>query len=254
MKREKTNRLKSKIVFSAILLIIGYVVLLHLPQVFISKQFEYKSLHIHSNQSLKLDDESKAVLDLVLENIGSSAYYKMGQEHHLFFVHGTLYEKMVRSIGYKNMAFAFMDKSIYCAKPDFLTRYLRRNKNEYEVMHLVQVISHELVHNQMYDILGFNAIRKLKPWVREGYPEYIAYGQIQDSEDYQLADLSKRIASRKDPLWVTNEYDCLTSYTYAMDRLRMEFALDIQQSDIQNIMEINLAAAEIDKTIEQHFK
>lgn len=102
----QNKRKRWKWIVPLLVLLVGYLVLLHLPQLFIKKQFQHQAFHIYSNTPLLKDPATLLVLDEVLAKLKQSYFYNPDQQHHLFFVRGTFYEKMVRSIGYRNVEYA----------------------------------------------------------------------------------------------------------------------------------------------------
>lgn len=222
---------------SIVVLALLFFILIHLPQLFIQKNFQYKAFHIYSNTEIPLDKSVKTYLDSVQVSLEKSDFYNGQQEHHLYFVHNSFYEKMIRLIGRKNMAFAFQgNNQVYSAIPDFEKGIIHRNDNEIEIMAMVQVFTHEAVHNQMrlqYATLG---IPTTPVWINEGYCEYVSYQVFSKQESYQLSSLIQKLESSTDS-WIRTEFGHFSPRMYIRDRAVMEYLLDVKNMNIHEVIE-----------------
>ena len=194
---------------------------------------------MYSNAPLELNESVINTLDSVLINLSASAFEGDVSHYELYFIRGTFYEKLLRLFGRKNMAFSKKEKHIYAAHPDFRKGILKRNNNEFEWLNLVQIISHEAVHSQMYkdhSRLGF----MLTPsWINEGYCEYISYQPIRAQPEYQLSKVLNRFHQSNDQ-WLKTEYQSMTPRVYVRDRLLVEFLIDVKGKTIEAIIEDEL--------------
>lgn len=216
-------------------LILGLLGITQFPNLFINQAITYKSFKIYSNDNLELTTSVKSVLDAVLTNISQSDFQKEENRFELYFVNGTFYEKIIRLFGVRNMAMSKYEKHIYLAKPNFEKGILKRNDNDYEWLNLIQIISHECVHTQMYRDHSWLGIMQTPTWINEGYCEYISYLPIRGQKNYQRADLLAKLESNHDH-WVKTAYHSMTPRQYVMDRLLIEYLLDVKGLKITEII------------------
>lgn len=234
-----------RLVIFCISVIILIFTLAHFPSLFFRKNFNYKSFQIHySKQEIILDENVKSCLDSVDSILRKSPLFNQGQKHHLYFTRGTTYEKIMRLIGKKNMAFATpRNNQIYSAIPDFNKGIIHRNHNEIEVMNMIQVFSHEAVHNQMRLVYSRMGIPTTPYWINEGFCEYVAYSPIRNEESYELKKLVEKLESNDD-FWIKTEYNAFSPREYIYFRIIMEYLIDVKSMDIHEII--------ADHTLEPH--
>ena len=215
-----------------ILLLIGLV---EYPNLFIKKIGKYKSFEIYSNEKIELGHSFETILDSVLINLNESQFKGEKDKYELYFVRGSFYEKLIRLLGMKNIAFSKFDKHIYSAYPYFNKGILKRNDNKYEWLNLVQIISHEAVHSQMYKDYSKYWMMQTPDWINEGYSEYISYQPIRDRGNYSLSALLSKLENNNDD-WIQTEYNTMTPRQYAIDRLIIEYLIDIKKMEIVEII------------------
>jgi len=224
-----------KIILTVFVLLVTLIVTLQFPKLYLNKQFEYKTFAVYSNDHTELNGAVENVLDSVITNLKESKFYQEHQKLELYFVKGTLYEKLIGFFGAKNIASAKFEKHIYIGKPNFEKNILLKENNEYEWVNLIQIISHEGVHSQMYKDYSRLGFMKTPAWINEGYSEYISYRPIREQSDYKLSDLVKKYDDTED-LWMKTEYNSMTPAQYVRDRILMEYLIDIKQMDILEII------------------
>lgn len=178
----------------------------------------------------------KNILDASITNLKQSELYDKNQIFELYFIRGSFYEKALRMFGRKNMAFSKFNKHIYSAYPLFKEGILKRNDNDYEWLDLVQIITHEGIHSQMYPDYSTFGFMNTPSWINEGYCEYISYIPIRAKTDYQLADLALQLETNKD-VWLKTPYGAMTPKFYAYSRLLMEYLIDIKGMNIKEIIQ-----------------
>ncbi len=247
------NKILKKGILSIILLILILVGVIQLPNLFIKKNFDYKSFQIYSNEKIELDESVKNILDSVTVNLNKSKFKKESDTYELYFVRGTLYENLLRIFGRKNMAFSKFNKHVYSAIPNFKEGVLTRNNNEYEWLNLVQIISHEGVHSQMYEDHSKLGFMKTPSWINEGYAEYISYSPVREKASYHLPELISKLEKAKG-FWIKTEYGSMTPRQYMMDRLLVEYLIDIKGMSIEKIIaDESIDPIELYKEIKNHF-
>lgn len=229
---------KKNLIYSSLILVLILAVLLisvQFPKIFIKKQFSYRSFDLYSNTELALNHDSKNVLDSVLTNLKTSDFYRTEEQFELFFIHGTFYEQLIRFFGRKNMAFSKFDQHFYSATPDFSTSLLHRNNNEYEVLNLVQIISHEGVHSQMYKDYYKKGRMQTPSWINEGYCEYISNRAIREKPNYQLSTILDRL-NNTEGSWVKTSYGHMTPRSYLRDRILIEYLIEVKKRTILEVI------------------
>ena len=225
-----------KLFISLVAIIIVLLTVLQFPNLFIEKKIEYGSFILYSNSDLRLSDEMKNILDSVSINLKSSEFYDANQKLDLYFVKVTLYEKLIRLFGAKNIASSKFNTHIYTGNPDFKNNVLRKGNHKTEWLNLIQIISHEGVHSQMYSDYSWLGFMQTPSWINEGYCEYISYSPIRESTEYDLANLYDKYANTTD-FWVETEYKAMTPKQYVRDRILIEYLIDYYQMDILSIIE-----------------
>lgn len=230
------SKLIKKLLLFALTIFLILVISVQFPSLFIDKKFTYKSFEIYSNANIKLDESIKNVLDSVLIILDESEFSEESDEYKLYFIRGTLYEELLRILGRKNMAFSKFEKHIYSAYPNFKEGKLIRNNNELECLNLIQIISHEGVHSQMYkDYYGWFEM-KTPFWINEGYAEYISYKPFRELENYDITSLLSKLENSKG-VWLKTEYNTMTLREYVKSRLLIEYLMDVKKMRIKEIIE-----------------
>lgn len=230
--------MKRKITYLILLittLLIVAAVAVQYPKYFIDHKDNYKNFSLYSNEYLEIDSDVKATLDSVQSNLDLSAFNNVDHRYELYFIRGSGYEKLLRILGRKNIAFSKFEKHIYAATPDFKKGTLSRNNNTYEWLNLVQIISHEAIHTQMYDDY-YSGYKMITPsWINEGYCEYISHIPIRKKENYSLNNaFNNYVDQNKD--WVKTEYGSMTPNFYLRSRLIMEYLIDQKGMTIKEII------------------
>ena len=231
-----------------IILLLSVIIIVQFPELFIGKKIEYGSFIIYSNDEINFNEDVKNILDSVQMNLKESQFYQEGLELELYFVKGTLYERLIGLFGMKNIASSKFNKHIYIGIPNFKENILKKGKSDFEWLNLVQIISHEGVHSQMYkdhSILGF---MKTPSWINEGYSEYVSYRRVRNDMNYELSKLFQEYESTSD-FWVETEFKSITPRIYLRDRIIVEYLIDEKGLDILGI--INDNTLEPDKLLEE---
>lgn len=243
-----------KTIISFFILLTIVIGSLQFPELFIKKQCTYKSFEIYSNQEILLNEDVQNILDSSWSHLQKSAFYDKDQVLQLYFIRGSFYEKALRMFGRKNMAFSKFDKHIYSAHPLFKDGILKRNNNDYEWLNLVQIITHEGIHSQMYPDYSTLGFMNTPAWINEGYCEYISFIPIRVKQDYQLAKLALQLETNKD-IWVKTPYGSMTPRFYAHSRLLIEYLIDIKGMTIKEIIQDeSLNPETLYKEIKTYFK
>ena len=102
-------------------------------------------------------------------------------------------------------------------------------------MNLIQIISHEGVHSQMYEGHSTLGFMQTPAWINEGYCEYISYAPERSKKEYSLSTLYDKFKVT-DSFWIETEYGCMTPRVYLRDRIIMEYLLDYKQMRIMDII------------------
>ncbi len=221
----------------SVFLVILLLILAHFPRLLVPKQFSYSQFHVYSPKKIILDEEVIFVLDSVQAILEQSDFYAKEQEHHLYFVHQSNYESIIRLIGRKNMAFSMHgNMQIYSAIPDFKKRIIHRNDNDIEKMAMLQVFPHEAVHNQMRIPHSNFSIPTTPYWLNEGYCEFVSYAPIRSDENYSFPDLWKAL-QENDDYWVMNSFAYYSPRDYIEYRLIMEYLILEKGMDIEQIIQ-----------------
>ena len=221
-----------------VIFVIGLTLLglLQFPELFLNKNLEYKSFELYSKNSIELNSELKSVLDSVIVNIKRSYFYQEDQIFELYFVKGTFYESIVKLFGVDHLASAQYDKHLYFGDPNFDQSKLIKGLDRYEWANLVQLISHEAVHSQMYTDYSVLGSMKTPSWINEGYCEYISYFPLKKNSEYKLLDLYT-LYKKSDSSWIETEFGSMTPKLYLRDRIIMEYLIDYKNLHILEIIE-----------------
>jgi hypothetical protein len=218
-----------------ITIIILTIVIIQFPRLFIDRQFEYSLFKIHSNDRIELNEDVKNILDSVLINLTQSDFYNDKEIFELYFVKDTFYEKLISVFGMNNIASSKYNKHIYIGYPEFRKNTLTKEGNEYEWLNLVQVVTHEAVHSQMYTDYSKFGFMVTPSWINEGYAEYISYYKIREQHTYPLSKLFERY-QKSNHNWVKTEFGSLTPKQYLRDRILIEYLIDEKTMSIDDII------------------
>ncbi len=206
------------------------------PQWFVKKHFTYRCFEVFAPESLSCNKGCQAVLDSAQLLLAESAFYQPEQVFELYFVQGTLYEKLLGIFGTKNIASSKYNKHVYIGRPDFEHGRLRQGDHPYQWLNLVQIISHEGVHSQMYtDYATWWGGMQTPSWLNEGYCEYIAYQPFNQAPGYQISETYQRYLRDKED-WVQTEHGAYTPRLYLRDRILMEYLLLEQGLTIEQLI------------------
>lgn len=235
----------------SIVLLIGAV---QFPKLFIKKAFTYKAFTLYSNDQLDLNESVKNILDSVQSNLKHSEFHRENLKLELYFVQGSLYEKLIALFGMNNIASSKFNKHIYTGKPIFDQNVLKKGSNSIEWLNLIQIISHEGAHSQMYKDHSIVGFMKTPSWINEGYAEYISYKPIRENQNYFLSELFIKYESAND-FWVKTEFGSMTPKLYLRDRILIEYLIDIRKMDILSIIEDQSLKPEmILEEMKEHFE
>ncbi|MGJ8743033.1 hypothetical protein [Polaribacter sp.] len=147
----------------------------------------------------------------------------------------TFYEKLIGVFGMNNIASSKYNKHIYIGSPDFRKNTLTKEKNEYEWLNLVQVVTHEAVHSQMYRDYSKLGFMVTPSWINEGYAEYISYYKTSRQHNYPLSKLFERY-QKSNHNWVKTEIGSLTPKQYLRDRILIAYLIDEKNMSIDDII------------------
>lgn len=225
-----------KIVLLIVLFFFCLLGVLQFPELFIDQQLKYKSFELYSDQPITSSNDLEKVLDSVIINLKRSHFYQEDQIFELYFIKGTKYEKLVRLFGADYLASSQYNKHLYFGDPDFTKNKLVKGGNKYEWANLVQLISHEAVHSQMYTDYSLLGFMKTNSWINEGYCEYISYYPLKNKSSYHLDKLYSIYLESNDN-WVETEFGSMTPKTYLRDRIIMEYLIDQKNIGITDIIE-----------------
>lgn len=218
-----------------LLLVIATMGVLQFPEAFVPKQLDYKNFELYSKDSIVLNDDLIKVLDSVIVNIKKSEFYQGDQVFELYFIKGTFYERVAQLFGANHLASSKFNKHLYFGDPNFAHSKLVKGLESHGWVNLVQIISHEAVHSQMYQDYSQFGFMKTQPWINEGYCEYISYDPQRNKATYNLADLYHKYKHSDDD-WVATEYASLTPRLYLRDRIIMEYLMDHKGLSILDII------------------
>ena len=217
------------------LFIITILGLLQFPGLFLDKKIEYKSFELYSKDPINPSQELHNILDSVLINLKRSQFYQDDQIFELYFIGGSFYERLVKLFGANHLASAQYNKHLYFGKPNFKQGKLLKGLDKHEWANLVQLISHEAVHSQMYIDYSSFGIMKTPSWINEGYCEYISYFPKKKNAAYELFDLYS-LYKESSNYWVQTEHGSMTPRIYLRDRIIMEYLIDYKQINILEVI------------------
>lgn len=224
-----------KAFFLLVILFLSLIILMQYPSLFIDKKYNYESFTVYSNDDLKLDQDAKSILDSVHLILSKSAFYKKDQSFELYFVKGTFYESITKLFGINNIASSKFNKHLYYGNPIFKENKLVKSAHEYGWVNLIQIISHEGVHSQMYEDYSLLGFMQTPSWINEGYCEFVSYAPLRDQLDYDFENLFKKYENLKED-WVQTEHLSMTPRLYLRDRLIMEYLINHKNLSIYEII------------------
>ena len=148
----------------------------------------------------------------------------------------------------------FLAPPHYTGKPIFDQNVLKKGSNSIEWLNLIQIISHEGAHSQMYKDHSIVGFMKTPSWINEGYAEYISYKPIRENQNYFLSELFIKYESAND-FWVKTEFGSMTPKLYLRDRILIEYLIDIRKMDILSIIkDQSLKPEMILEEMKEHFE
>ena len=243
-----------RVIYLLLISFLGLLFAVQFPQWFVKQQFTYKCFDVFASASLSCDQHCQAVLDSAQLLLQQSAFYQPEQVFELYFVQGTAYEQLLGLFGISNIASSKYDKHIYLGQPDFKHGILRQGDHPYQWLNLVQIISHEGVHSQMYtDYTNWWGGMQTPSWLNEGYCEYIAYQPYNQAPGYQVRQTYERFL-RETEDWVKTEHGAFTPRVYLRDRMLMEYLLLEQELSIEQVIEAKHSDQQVWSELELTYK
>jgi|GEM_PF-3032864 len=235
--------MKKKLVLKAllfgVLIFISFIVSLQFPKIYIPKIFSYKTFNVYSSEKTLVSEDVVEKLDSVILNIQKSEFYNQGQSFDLFFIKGSFYAKAIKCMGVKNIASSKFDTHIYIGEPDFKKGWLVKGDSKLERVNLVQIISHESVHSQMYPNYSSFGLMQTPSWVNEGYCEYISYAPKRKQNNQSICILLQLLEESEDQ-WLLTPYKNYSPRFYILSRLIIEYLLDVKNYSITTVIENNI--------------
>lgn len=222
--------------FALISLGILFFISIQFPQLYLKKSFSYSQFDVYSNAELLKTKALVETLDSVINNIERSDFYNEEQRFKLFFVGGSFYSKVILFFGMNNIASSKFDTHIYNGQPSFETGWLVNGSTEFDRVNLVQIISHEAVHSQMYPEFSTLGFMDTEAWINEGYCEYISYFPKRKSDQKPICALLNTL-EQKEEQWLLTPYKNYSPRFYLKSRMLVEYLIDKDQMSIRNIIE-----------------
>jgi len=223
-------------IIAIVFLLVLFLGALQFPSLFIDFQLEYQGYELYASEPLELTDDIRGVLDSVTSILEKSEFYREDQVLELYFIKGSFYEKMAEFLGAKNIASSRFDKHIYFGRPDFEKKKLVKEESKLGWVNLIQIISHEGVHSQMYGGHSTLGVMQTPSWINEGYSEYISYAPVRTKKEYSLSSLHDKYEG-SDSFWIETEHGSMTPRMYLRDRIIMEYLIDYKHMDIKDIID-----------------
>ncbi len=231
--------MKKKVITNAVIVCVALFLLafasVQFPQLYIKKTHSYQQFDIYSNSKIQENTFVKNTLDSVLLNLKRSEFYSPDQKFKLFFVKATSYSKVIEFLGMKNMASSKFDSHIYNAEPDFKSGWLIKGYGDLEKLNLVQVITHECVHSQMYPEYSTLGFMKTQSWINEGYSEYISYAPKRKEQHQSILDLMVSIEN-SNGVWLKTTYGNYSPRFYLKSRLIVEYLIEVKKMTVKDII------------------
>lgn len=220
---------------SLLLILIVFFVLLHFPQVFLSKTLDHGPFVVYSSAPLEAPEEWRLLLDSATVLLQKSELHTPEQTYLLFMASGTTYEQLLKLVGWnKPFAFAFLNRQIILAEPHIKAGLFSRNDTDYEKRSMLQLIVHEGAHCQQ-DKQGVK--RGLPAWVNEGYAEYVSHAPIYEQPSYNLADVVAEVDQTRGEYWLRSDYGYWDSWAYKYYRVLVEYLIEVEALSIVEIIE-----------------
>jgi len=149
---------------------------------------------------------------------------------------GSLYPKLIQKIRGRAFAWGFYKEIVLQGDAHFSQNYVELNGYRWN---LTQLLIHEAIHCLQFDKLGVwktNPVAHIPEWKFEGYPEFIAR---QDADQTDLArniNLLIDIEKRKNNNWISFEDGTGTIIPYYKSQLLIQYCMQIKQMTYQQIL------------------
>jgi len=174
----------------------------------------------------EIPPEAAAVLERVDARVSASALNVEGLEHPIYVFND---QGLIEYLLLRNVHFGarLPSGSIYISDADVaqdVARCVRLGPNDERRRTLTESIAHEVAHTLLREHLGWRAERAIPAWIKEGYCEYVAEGQVID-EAVGLSLLKSGDEGSIPGLWQFK------------NRLMMEYLLSERGLSIQEVLQ-----------------
>ena len=249
MKNEKLKRSITKWSRRVIatLFICGVLLLLIVlnPLLSYANKTEHNEFAVFHNKPLTTGFSSS--LDAATALIRKSELYTVGFKIDICLNDGSYYPSIIKKIKGDAFAFGFYNKVVLAGKEDSLTGTMELNGYRWN---LDQLLAHEIMHCFQYKNLGFwdsNPVAGIAEWKWEGYPEYIAR-QNADQSDLKK-NIDKLIETEKTEHngWISFPDGSGTVITYYKNWLLVQYCFNIRKMNWKQLLDEHIKEELINK-------
>lgn len=190
----------------------------------------YHSSHLDNNFQPKLDEATKLVK--------ASELYKTELKFDICLNDGSKYPRLMQEILGQTFASGFYNKVVLHGTANYKENYVELNGYKWN---LTQLLAHELTHCLQFENLGFwksNPLGKIPTWKNEGYPEYIARrNEDQTKLCVNIARLIEIEKLNKNDWGISFADSTSTSREYYNYWILVQYCIDIKKMTYKQILE-----------------
>ena len=225
----------TKKIISTLIVISGLLIVIILnPILTYANETGYGNFAVFHN--LALEKETFLRVKEVTRLLKTSEFYNRNLKLDICLNDGSLYPKLIQKIRGRAFAFGFYKEIVLQGNAHFSQNYVELNGYRWN---LTQLLVHEAIHCLQFDKLGVwktNPVAHIPEWKFEGYPEYVAR---QDADQTDLAkniDRLIEIEKHESNNWISFEDGTGTVIPYYKSWLLIQYCMQIKQMTYQQIL------------------
>ncbi len=223
---------------TVVILFIGVLLIIY----FLNPILTYANKTTHNNYTIfhiaPFDKSIIIRLDQATELLKASEFYNANLKLDICLNDGSYYPILMQKIRGQAFAWGFYNKVVLQGTANYKENYVEVNGYKWN---LTQLLAHELTHCLQFDHMGIwksDPLGKIPAWKNEGYPEYIAR-QNKDQTDLlkNIERLNDVIEKDKNEWGVSFADSTFVGKDYYSCWILMQYCIDIKRMTYKQVLD-----------------
>ena len=202
----------------------------------------YANKTTHNNYTIfhnkTYDQNLNLHLDQATELLKNSEFYNSKLRFDICLNDGSIYPKFMKTILGQSFASGFYNKVVLHGSANYKENFVELNGYKWN---LTQLLAHELTHCLQYDNLGLlksSPLGKIPTWKKEGYPEYIArQNQDQTNLIKNITRLNEAIRKDKNEWGISFADSTFVGKDYYSWWILIQYCMDIKKMTYRQVLD-----------------